>query len=340
MTTWTETGLQRTWRALANDPGAAWALAPLHLVGRVAFHAGRSFPGSREAVVVDFPAGTIPDALRLPAGGGFEVRRIPGADWETGREAIALVRDLEGAHDLFAMMAVNVLRYVETLHQTGSRIVLDAFLLRVREWQDFMTNRRRKPLSPDRQVGLMGELLMLEQIGAHLQHDALALGCWQGPMKAAQDIHLENGAIEVKSTVRTGSFVARINSTEQLDTERFPMFLVAFRFEASEEGQGLPEVVAALRKRMMTAGVASQCEALLALSGYFDEHADQYGRRLTQMEMRCLPVDDDFPCLRRSTLPTPVRQAVYDMDLDAIETDSMWWDRMLDEFTGETDAAL
>lgn len=289
---------------------------------------------------MDFPAGTITDALRLPAGGGFEVRRIPGADWETGREAIALVRDLEGAQDLFAMMAVNVLRYVETMHQTGSRIVLDAFLLRVREWQDFMTNRRRKPLSPERQVGLMGELLMLERIGEHLRHDALALGCWQGPMKGAQDIHLENGAIEVKSTVRTGNFVARINSIEQLDTERFPMFLVAFRFDANEDGRTLPEAVVSLRERMMAAGVASQCEALLALAGYFDEHADQYGRRLTQMEVRCLPVNGDFPCLRRSTLPAPIRRTVYDIDIDAIEIDSISLEQMLGEITGETDAAL
>lgn len=339
MTTWTETGLQRTWRALAEDQGSAWAILPLHTTGRVSFHAGRSFPGSREAVVVDFPARTIPATLKLPAGGGFDVRKIPAADWPSDREAIALVRDPEGAHDLFAMMAVNVLRYVETLHQTGARIVLDAFLLRVREWQDFMTNRRRKPLSADRQVGLVGELLMLERLGEHLRHDALALACWQGPLKSAQDFHLENGAIEVKSTVRTESFIARINSIEQLDSERFPMFLGAFRFDEDDDGRSLPEIVSALRERMVASGVASQCEALLALAGYFDEHADQYGRRLTPKELRCFPIGADFPCLRRADLPAPVRRAVYDLDLDVIGTENVSPETMLTEFTGEIDAA-
>lgn len=267
------------------------------------------------------------------------MRRIPAMDWPADREAIALVRDLEGAQDLFAMMAVNVLRYVETLHQTAARIVLDAFLLRVREWQDFMTNRRRRPLSPERQVGLMGELLMLELIGAHLRHEALGLACWQGPLKSAQDFLLEKGAIEVKSTVRSDKFIAKINSIEQLDSERFPIFLGAFRFAVRDDGKSLPEIVTVLRERMSAAGVSSQCEALLALTGYFDEHADQYGRRLVPVDLRCLPVEEGFPCLRRACLPAPLRSAVYELDLDAVEIDGIAPERMLNEFTGENDAA-
>ena len=59
MMSWTEEGLIRTWRALKDIEGEAWALSPIHRNGKVVFLAGRSFPGSREAIVVDFPAGTI-----------------------------------------------------------------------------------------------------------------------------------------------------------------------------------------------------------------------------------------------------------------------------------------
>jgi hypothetical protein len=154
--TWSEEGLARTWRALKDVDGEDWALSPLHGNGAVVFQAGRSFPGSREAIVVDFPQGTIKPADRLPGGGGFDVKRLPSHCNSQGRESIALVRLLDGSHELFTLMAVNVLRYLEHLGGVTPRATLDAFFVRVREWQEFMANLRRKPLSTEKQAGLMG----------------------------------------------------------------------------------------------------------------------------------------------------------------------------------------
>lgn len=317
--TWTEEGLARTWRALKNVEGEEWALFPLHKSGSVVFHAGRSFPGSREAIIVDFPAGTIKLADRLPGGGGFDVLRMPSHPDSPDREAIALVRLIDGSHELFALMAVNVLRHLEYLGSVKPRAILDAFFVRVREWQEFMANQRRKPLSPEKQAGLMGELLMLEKLLDHAGSAIVALDSWQGPLRAAQDFHVDGGAIEVKSTAAAQGFVARINSVNQLDTERSPMFLCTIRFSEDEAGETLTQCVNRLRDVMDGHGVRKQFDALLMFSRYVDEHADRYIRKLIATEALCFLVGDGFPCLRRNTLPGQIRNAQYDLDIETLD---------------------
>lgn len=315
--TWSEEGLARTWRALKDVEGEEWALSPLHKNGAVVFHAGRSFPGSREAIVVDFPAGTIKPADRLPSGGGFDVLRAPSPAGMDGREAIALVRLIDGSHELFALMAINVLRHLEHLAGVTPRATLDAFLVRVREWQEFMANQRRKPLSVERQAGLMGELIMLEALVGHTGSALVALDSWQGPLKAAQDFHVDNGAIEVKSTAKAQGFIARINSIDQLDSERWPMFLCAIRFAEDEAGETLTQCVNRLREIMDGSGVRKQFDALLLLSRYLDVHADRYTRKLLSGDVLCFLVEDAFPCLRRAMLPGQIRNAQYDLDIES-----------------------
>mgnify|MGYP001627775760 CR=1 FL=1 len=326
--TWSEEGLARTWRALKVVEDEEWALSPLHRSGSVVFHAGRSFPGSREAIVVDFPQGTFKQADRLPGGGGFDVMRLPRREGDEGREAIALVRLLDGSHELFSLMAVNVLRHLEHLGGVTPRAILDAFFVRVREWQEFMANQRRKPLSTEAQAGLMGELVILERLIDHAGSALVALDSWQGPLKAAQDFHVESGAIEVKSTARAQGFIARINSIDQLDCERWPMFLCAMRFTEDEAGETLTQCVNRLREAMEGSGVRKQFDALLLLSRYLDDHADRYTRKLLAGDMLCFPVTDSFPCLRRATLPGQIRNAQYDLDIEGLDADPISMDTM------------
>lgn len=316
--TWTEEGLARTWRALRDTEDSSWAISGLYQDGNVSFHAGRSFPEGLEAVVVDFPAGTIRTSDSLPSGGGFDVVSLPSESWIADREALALVRHVEGAHELFSMMSVNVLRQLEQLDMSKPRLVLDAFFVRVREWQDFMANKRRKPLSEERQVGLQGELLVLDMLVDKVQSPLLALNFWQGPLMAPQDFYVEAGAIEVKSTARANGFLAKINSVEQLDAERWPMYLCGLTFAEDDSGESLQQVIVRLTQKMQSSGLGKQFEALLLMSGYLAEHADRYDRKLSCSDSKYFLVSEAFPCLRRGSLPGPIRRASYDLDMDAI----------------------
>ena len=316
--TWTEEGLARIWRALRDRDESPWVISGLYRSGLVSFHAGRSFPSGLEAVIVDFPAGTIRASDSFPSGGGFDVMRLPSDSFNAGREAVALVRHTEGAHELFSMMSVNVLRQLEQLDMTKPRLVLDAFFVRLREWQDFMTNKRRKPLSGERQVGLQGELMILEMLIDKLQSPLIALNSWQGPLRAPQDFYIEVGAIEVKSTARSSGFLAKINSIEQLDAERWPMYLCGLRFKDSDIGESLQQAITRLTQKMQNAGLEHQFRALLLMSGYLAEHGERYDRMLCCSDTKYFLMSDEFPCIRRADLPREIRKVAYEIDLDAI----------------------
>lgn len=331
MTGWTEDGIASAWRALARQEGAEdWRFVHLTDMGAVSVEAGCNFPLGREALIVSFPGSWPVNPARLPEGKGFDVSSIEGPSVFTGKTAIALVRRPEGSPDIFAIMVVDVLRTLETAASGAGRDVMEAFLERVREWQAFMA-RTHRPLSSDAQIGLLGELWMIRLL-ADTPLGAGALDCWQGPLRAAQDFHIRGGAVEVKSTVRTGSFLARINSIEQLDGDRAPIFLCAFRFEENTDGISLVGLVTELRERFGLAGVQRRFEALLMVMGYLDEHAALYGRTLTLKDARAFRAVGDMPRLSRAALPAAIRSAAYVLDLDALEVPSIRLSELINEF--------
>lgn len=331
MSGWTEDGLACAWRALMwQEAEEDWRFVHLTTIGPVSVEAGCHFPVRREALIVSFLGACPVNSARLPQGQGFDVSCIEGQTVFVGRTAIALVRRPEGLPDIFAIMVVDILRTLEVVTSTMKRGVMETFLERVREWQAFMT-RTHVPLSSDAQIGLLGELWMLRLLmDTSLGSDAL--NCWLGPLRAAQDFHIREGAIEVKSTIQAGSFLARINSIEQLDCDRTPTFLCAFRFEENIDGFSLADLVAQLRMRFGQAGVRRGFEALLMIMGYLDEHAWLYERTLTLKEAKAFRVKGEMPRLTRAVLPVAIRSAAYVLDLDAVEEPQIRLPEVITEF--------
>lgn len=318
MSGWTEEGLAHAWRALIRQKADEdWRFVHLITIGNVSVEAGCHFPVGREALIVSFPRTYPVNSARLPQGQGFDVSCIDGQTIFLGRTAIALVRRPEGSPDIFAIMVVDILRVLEIVSITMKRGVMDTFLERVREWQAFMT-RTHAPLSSNAQIGLFGELWMLRLL-MDTSLGSNALSCWLGPLRAAQDFHILEGAVEVKSTAGTGRFLAQINSIDQLDCDRTPLFLCAFRFEENTDGLSLADLVAQLRVRLEQVNMRRGFEALLLVMGYLDEHTSLYERALTLKESRVFRANSEMPCLRRSALPAAIRSAAYMLDLDAVK---------------------
>jgi len=331
MTGWSEEGILRSWRVLARQEGGEdWQFVHLADIGPVSIEVGCRFPGGREALIVSFPRSTSPGPGGLPDGKGFDVVLLRDEAMFRDRIAISLVRRLEGSLDIFTVMATDVLRCLEAVDTKNPRDLADAFIGRVSDWQSFMS-RKRRPLSSERQLGLMGELWFLDRL-MQTRLGAAAVDCWQGPLHSAQDFLVGAGAVEVKSSLTGRTFLARINSLEQLDADRTPLFLAALRFDVVDDGTDLVGMVAHLRERMAEAGLSRVFEALLLLSGYEDDHAEHYRRKLGLLDARAFRVGPDFPCLRRQAIPQQVRKLVYTLDVDALEQPALLLDDALSEF--------
>jgi hypothetical protein len=215
------------------------------------------------------------------------------------------------AQDLIALLA-------DALHE-DEQTVADAVLARIRAWQDFMSYPRAGILSEDEEIGLHGELVVLERLLTALPDSAAVVDMWQGPLRGLHDFMLPVGALEVKATTSVTGFRAQIGSLEQLDLSiRSPIYLAAVRLTVSSAGLTLSQRVALLRSSLTTCGgqAGQTFEARLLRGGYINAFADRYVRRLIVSDLRWIDVISDFPLLTPASVPRGVLSARYVINLD------------------------
>jgi hypothetical protein len=306
------------WSSLsADEPTPGWQAIALPPAGPIDIQAGRRSPDNAEAVLLGFSTARLAQAEKLPEGQGFSVERAD-ADG-TDQLRLALTRRTTGSAELFAAMACDVVGTLDEAAAAGATEskLLQAFFGRVGAWQEFM-RKGAHSLSPEAEIGLVGELTLLRAIIDEGVPLATAIESWVGPLDGVRDFEIGTGALEVKATLSSVGFPARIGSLEQLDdSARQPLFLVGARLRQGEAGKNLPALVAEMRD--VTAGEAEAVRLLserLIAAGYCDAHAHRYTRRFTLVDTRIVEVKDGFPRLTPGSVQLGVTRASYEIDLD------------------------
>lgn len=307
------------WSSLTSaDTEPGWQAIALPSAGPLRLRAGRRSPDNAEAVLVGFPIAQLAAADKLPEGQGFAIERA-GPEGN-GRLWLALTRKSAGSAELFAAMACDVVGALDDAVAAGSDEgkLLRVFIGRVGAWQEFM-RKGTQALSPEAEIGLIGELTLLRAIIDAGVPPALAVESWVGPLDGIQDFELGTGALEVKATLSAAGFPARIGSLEQLDdSTRQPLFVAGARLRQTESGQNLPGIVEAMRLAIKGDGEAERllAERLLA-AGYIDSHSDRYPRKFEQAGTRIVEVaGSSFPRMTSGTVPAGIMRAMYEIDLD------------------------
>jgi Putative PD-(D/E)XK family member, (DUF4420) len=306
------------WHALANGAGSnGWQTIQVTAAGGCPVAAGRCFPDGQEALLIGFPGASVPSGEKLPDGGGFSVLRVD--PYQDGIVWLALTRKAAGTTDLFSAMACDVVSVLDDATNSKQLPPYRQFLTRVRAWQEFM-RKAQEPLSPEAELGLVGELHVLRSIVNCGVDAATAVESWKGPLDASQDFQLGVGALEVKSTLSTVGFPARIGTLEQLDDAVLqPLFVAGLRFHLAEDGFSLPDAVGAVAQLLRHDREGQRCyEERLMAAGYLALQADRYSRRFSSTDMRVLLVDVSFPRLVLGRVPQGVIKAAYEIDLDKV----------------------
>lgn len=325
--------LRAAWRALAGTgAGDGWQTISITADAPCSVLAARRKPGDEEAVLVGFRGVRPVPGSRLPQGHGFEVVRVePDPDGEDSL-VLALARRTEGSADLFAMMAEDLVLLLRRCTGMREATVLQRFLARIHAWQEFMNRHRESVLSANDEQGLFGELVVLDALIEAGLEAQVVLEAWEGPRDGVQDYVLENGAIEVKTTISVAGFPATVASLEQLDeTLRQPLFVAAVRLAPHGSGMTLPEMANAVRNTLAEDREALETlEIRLMQAGLLHSTADRYTRRFRQASTTFLCVQGDFPRLTRAGVHPLIRKARYEIELDMAGAQSVTVDRALE----------
>ncbi|MFZ2208309.1 MAG: PD-(D/E)XK motif protein [Porticoccaceae bacterium] len=311
------------WNSLIGAAeGCGWRTIPITAAGPCVLAAGRRFPGNEEALLAGFSSASIAAAEKLPEGQGFNVQRV---DPHNGSQTwLALTRRSSGSIELFLAMVCDVADALDAAANSDEDRLLRVFLGRVRAWQEFM-RKGAQALSPEAEIGLIGEITLLSAIIEAGVPAAIAIKSWVGPLDGIQDFELGTGALEVKATLAAAGFPARIGSLEQLDDSvRQPLFIVGARLRQAASGKTLPDFVCAQKAAINGDAEAERllAERLLA-AGYLDVHADGYSRRFDLAGMRVIEVGDVFPRLTSGCVPVGILRAMYEIDLEKVPSENI-----------------
>lgn len=321
----TESELLAIWRPLAGGGlEEGWRSIAMAEYGGCRIRAARRFPGNEEALLIGFPALKVPAQNQLPQGRGFRVEKVNLGDAGHDLSWLALVRQAAGSLELFAKMVADVTASLEDSTPGGEELLFQQYLGRIRAWQDFM-RKGRDGLSPEEELGLIGELEFLKQLLAEDVPLHTVVDAWKGPLDGLHDYEIGNGSIEIKTTTSTEGFPAKIDSLEQLDDSlRCPLYLAGVRLQLSEDGLTLPQQIARLREEMKSDPEAARhFENALLHAGYLDSHAELYTRPFLLTDLQIHRVGEGFPRLTPFNVPLGVLRVRYEIDLGLIQAEKI-----------------
>lgn len=179
---------------------------------------------------------------------------------------------------------------------------------RFNAWQRFLKRSSATGLSKQRQLGLYGELKVLQAVLLDPLGSSRTLRSWTGPARQPQDFQLGGIAIEVKTIIQSEPQILTIDGERQLDDFGLDALILAHLrvFKHNDAGETLPGLVAALRAEIEAdadAGAVEQFDELLLEAGYLDAHADLYAvSGYTLKDLSFYRVQPGFPRLTESDL--------------------------------------
>lgn len=186
------------------------------------------------------------------------------------------------------------------------------------KWQNFFALEKSLLLSPERQQGLFGELLLLRLL---IKWKGIwAINYWTGANYETHDYYINNHAIEVKTTSTKSPYKIRISSEYQLDPEEVNGNLyVAFYAlrKSSSNGETLPEIIQSIRNSLKCNHLLmNKFDLNLQKYGYYDGLEGKYLTGYHLREMNYYIVKDAFPRIAKRQLPLGISGCTYYVSMD------------------------
>jgi len=126
--------------------------------------------------------------------------------------------------------------------QTNIDDAISTLIERYEEWSEFFASGALGKDSTSKIIGLIGELLVLENVIK--QCGAGAISSWWGPVRHRHDFEFAKSGIEVKSTINPHSNEVEIHGLRQLtpDPER-SLYLAHLKINLDPNGLNLSELI-------------------------------------------------------------------------------------------------
>ena len=157
--------------------------------------------------------------------------------------------------------------------------------------------KRKATLSLEKQIGLLGELIVLKRI---LENESsMGVDCWTGPSRDSHDFRLKGNEIEVKTALSTQR-IHTIHGFRQLfpsDGHKLALVSVLVAHAPQGDGCSLPDLINAVERIVGVRGLpVDHLQDRLIAMGYNHEHAQFYSARyVLRQPLAFIPIEEGFP---------------------------------------------
>ena len=224
---------------------------------------------------------------------------------EAGEITVTVEDNLHAAYGLLTSVADQV--------QLDGQPLAAALAMAIAKHRDMFAGR--VGLSPDHEIGLYGELLVVEHIVGAMG-PAAAVASWLGPLSEEHDFVFADVHLEIKTTSGEQRRHVMHGFTQLLPLRGVPLNLVSIQLTrtSSDSGRTLARLVSDVRS--LAKGHRPRVDDCLEASGWQDDDASLYTTVWTKRsDHRAYAVDDAFPALTlaRLTQAVPRVQSVSDL---------------------------
>ena len=254
---------------------------------------------------------------QLPRLRDLEVSLWPPDEEDTQLLVIKLVDSNQ--KEIFQVLCRDIMSAATRAESEAGAVAVT--LMRTWRWHHLLRGGRSTLLSPMEQMGLLGELLVLERL--LLPHvDALsAVTAWRGPLGAPKDFEIARVGIEAKARRGGATPYISVGSENQLDESGVDqLYLHVAEFDQapvdSPNGMTVADVVERIEDNLLSLdpSACTSFEALLLAAGYRKE--DDYSNFLwVEGATAIYSVTGDFPRIALSELRTGVSNVEYSVSL-------------------------
>lgn len=213
---------------------------------------------------------------------------------------------------MFGIFIANLLSLCATSSDCPSAQQFDLIIKRIAAWQSFMKTRDNK-FSPEKEVGLFGELCILRLILTSQIPYTNLTDLWRGSQRGSHDFVFDNNCeLEVKTSLEKNPFIAHIESLEQLDSCGLnKLHLAAIHIIKNESGVTVRTLAEEIKNNFLPRSDVFEFESLLIAYGLTDEIDDSKLRKFEKKDC-CIFCADDLPRLTKLSVPG-IFKAQYDI---------------------------
>ena len=235
---------------------------------------------------------------------------------EDDREHITLILEDKEDARIFSYLCKSLLEATAIIPGGNDTAAAKIVLTNLRRWQRLLKARGSKLLSLNEQMGLFGELLVLEHVFLDNLDPREAINCWNGPMGDEQDFGYGDSLVEVKTSRTTNDREIKISSIAQLDPVSGAISLVHQTVGVFQDNPpaslSLNGMVKKISEQLQTtkADIRDLFFVRLLMAGY-EHHAEYDKNHFIPVSRRIFAVEGDFPRLGSMDIRSGISKASY-----------------------------